>query len=317
MYALIALLAGCSADAPPALRLPIDCAIGTDCWISARPDRDAGPGNRDDLGGDDTYDGHSGTDLDVAHAGAAAATWVLAPVGGVVLGIRDDVTDGELLAAGPTAVDEHECGNGVRIDAGRGWTLQLCHMARGTTQVETGQQVAAGERLGRVGLSGQTDHPHVHLTVRRDGRLVDPFDGAYTDDGSPAAPGPLWMVPPPLPADVDALVWGGFQAGPAPDADSWPMDGPRTVVPRSAPSLVLQVLLWRPRAEDAVHVDIRRPDGTVTSSDATQPRDRPRQKWTIEKTWAEGERPVGLWTARIEWRRGTRKRVMWTSAVLE
>lgn len=317
MLHLIALLGGCTTEGPPRLALPIDCEVGADCWITSRPDRDPGPGIRDHLDGSHTYDRHSGTDLDVAHTGAAAATWVLAPVAGTVLGARDGVPDGELLAGGPATTADQECGNGARIDAGGGWTVQLCHLARGTIQVRSGERLTAGARLGRVGLSGETNHPHVHLTVRRDDRLVDPFDGTYVDDGSPAAPGPLWAAMPPPPVEMDALAWGGFVAGPASAADPWPVDGPRVRIPRSAPSLLVRAFVWRPMAGDVVRIEIRRPDGTMTSSEAVQPEDRPRYTWTVEKTWTEAERPVGLWTARIEWRRGTRTRTRWASAVVE
>ncbi len=317
MWLVLAVLSACGPERPPAPRLPIACEVGVDCWISNRPDRDGGSGIRDHTGGSSPYDGHSGTDLDVRHAGEAMGTWVVAPADGVVLRARDGVPDGELLANGEQMVGDRECGNGAVIDAGRGWELKLCHLANGTVQVQPGENVTAGARLGRVGWSGDADHPHLHLTVRHDGRLVDPFDGAYVDDGSTATPGPLWATPLPSPADMDALVWGGFDAGPAPDEDSWPMDGPRAVVPESAPSLVLRVFLWRPMAGDVVRTEIWRPDGTVTRSDVTQPRDRPRQTWTIEKIWAEPERPLGLRTARIEWQRGSRKRVLWASTVLE
>jgi hypothetical protein len=115
---------------------------------------------------------------------------------------------------------------------------------------------------------------------------------------------------------VDALVWVGFDAGPRPDDDLWPLDGGRAVVPASAASLVLGVFLWRPEQGDVVRIEIRRPDGTTTTSSVTQPRTRPRQTWFVEKTWPAEERPAGLWTARVEWERSGRERVLWTSAVL-
>ena len=72
-----------------------------------------------------------------------------------------------------------------------------------------GQAVAAGQPIGRVGLSGQTEFAHVHLTVRHAGAVVDPF-----------APGPgatpLWT-----PAALKALAYKpgavlnlGFASGP-------------------------------------------------------------------------------------------------------
>jgi hypothetical protein len=45
-------------------------------------------------------------------------------------------------------------------------------------RVKVGQPVKAGEPLGRVGLSGKTEFPHLHMTVRHAGKVVDPFGPA-------------------------------------------------------------------------------------------------------------------------------------------
>jgi hypothetical protein len=73
------------------------------------------------------------------------------------------------------AVAEHECGNGVRIDHGQGWQTQYCHLRQDSVRVKTGQQVAAGTKLGDVGYSGDAAFPHVHLQVTKNGSIVDPF----------------------------------------------------------------------------------------------------------------------------------------------
>jgi murein DD-endopeptidase MepM/ murein hydrolase activator NlpD len=310
------LLAGCS-DPPPRLRLPIACDVGADCWITSRPDTQPGPGFRAHDGGTHTYDGHDGTDLSVRDVGQAVATWVLAPSGGVVARLRDGVNDGELLARGVAAVDGEECGNGVVLDVSPGWEVHLCHLLRGSVAVTVGQAGAAGDPLGRVGWSGAADHPHVHVRVRRDGRDVDPFSGRYLDDGTNAAPGPLWVAPTPTPTAMDALAWAGFDAGPRPAEDGWPIDGGRGRVPASAPSLVLGVFLWRPEEGDIVRIEIQRPDGTAVRSEAVQPRDRPRQTWYLEQRWSQDRRPVGLWTAHVVWERDGRTGERWTSTVLE
>lgn len=43
-----------------------------------------------------------------------------AAAAGTVLRIRDGVPDGELLAQGVAAVEDHECGNAVALDVGGG-----------------------------------------------------------------------------------------------------------------------------------------------------------------------------------------------------
>ena len=49
-----------------------------------------------------------------------------------------------------------------------------------------GDYVSFATRLGQVGLSGRTQFPHVHLTVRKDGNPIDPFDpdGKITCDAA-------------------------------------------------------------------------------------------------------------------------------------
>jgi hypothetical protein len=56
-----------------------------------------------------------------------------------------------------------------------GWSTQYCHMAKGSLRIKPGDDVTAGQPLGLVGLSGDTEFPHVHLTIRHNGTMVDPF----------------------------------------------------------------------------------------------------------------------------------------------
>jgi murein DD-endopeptidase MepM/ murein hydrolase activator NlpD len=50
-------------------------------------------------------------------------------------------------------------------------------MANGSIAVKPGQQVKAGTPIGKVGLSGNTEYPHLHFMVRKDGAVVEPFCG--------------------------------------------------------------------------------------------------------------------------------------------
>jgi hypothetical protein len=76
---------------------------------------------------------------------------------------------------GRAAVAGKECGNGLVIEHAGGWSTQYCHMMKGSILPKPGAQVASGQPLGKVGLSGDTEFPHLHLTVRLNGSLVDPF----------------------------------------------------------------------------------------------------------------------------------------------
>ena len=79
----------------------------------------------------------------------------------------------DILQIGPDAPDvsDRECGNGVVIQHNDGFETQYCHMAQGSITVSTGQ-TCCGHTLGKVGLSGQTQFPHLHVAVRKDGKVL-------------------------------------------------------------------------------------------------------------------------------------------------
>ena len=123
-----------------------------------------------------TYDNHNGTDFRLTSREAErAGVDVIAAAEGRIVSVRDGQPDVSVRANGKEAVRGVECGNGVRIAHSGGFETQYCHMARGSVRVQAGQAVKAGQPLGRVGLSGMTEYPHLHFTVRREGKVVDPF----------------------------------------------------------------------------------------------------------------------------------------------
>jgi hypothetical protein len=48
-------------------------------------------------------------------------------------------------------------------------------LAKGSLKVKAGDMVVAGQPIARIGLSGNTEYPHLHITVRHGGAVVDPF----------------------------------------------------------------------------------------------------------------------------------------------
>jgi hypothetical protein len=63
-------------------------------------------------------------------------------------------------------------GNCVVIDHGLGLFTLSMHLSR--IDVEEGQRVAAGERLGLSGATGRVSGPHLHWAVRWQGAYLDP-----------------------------------------------------------------------------------------------------------------------------------------------
>jgi len=180
--------------AGPSLSLPIACSPGQDCWLVNHVDLDpASPGISDFACGRLTYDGHNGIDLAIRdRAVMQAGVNVLAAAPGRVAGIRDELPDISIRDPNPPNIAGRECGNGLVIDHGNGWQTQYCHMKRGSLRVAPGETVSTGTLLGQVGLSGNTEYPHLHFTLRSQGQVIDPFSGLATGAACGQPPRPLW-----------------------------------------------------------------------------------------------------------------------------
>jgi murein DD-endopeptidase MepM/ murein hydrolase activator NlpD len=244
-----------------------------------------------------TYDGHDGTDFRVMSLDAAAkGVAVLASAPGKVKAVRDGVEDRLATAPGDTA--GRECGNGVVIDHGEGWETQYCHMKRASVTARVGDSVAAGAPLGQVGYSGRAQFAHVHLTVRRNGKKIDPFSGKDLDGAcaleDTALASSLWeaKLRPSL-AYADAVVIeAGFAGGPVSphDAEQGAIAAP---APQS-PALIFYARLINMRKGDGLRVTVTGP-GDFSAVSNTAPIDRTKahfvafagKKRTAER-WAAG-----------------------------
>jgi murein DD-endopeptidase MepM/ murein hydrolase activator NlpD len=79
------------------------------------------------------------------------------------------------------------CGTSVWVQSGE-WTHVYCHLQGFATssdgrrivdrgsglEIREGQSIQAGQRLGRVGMTGRTTGPHLHWTLKYQGQFVDP-----------------------------------------------------------------------------------------------------------------------------------------------
>jgi hypothetical protein len=266
-----------AADTAPSLALPLKCSLGKDCFIQQLTDIDPGPGARDYRCGGATYSAHKGTDFRILSAKAVeAGVPVLASAAGQVKGVRDGMQD-RLMAKPEDAalVKDRECGNGVVIDHGGGWETQYCHMRRGSVQVKQGQRVGTGTALGMVGYSGAAQFAHVHLSVRLNGQIVDPFLGeAISGRCLPDTVGNGMWAPGVIAAQAypDAAI---IQAGFSGAAVSPEQAEAGTVSPAEpgAAGLVFFVHLINMRQGDRVRVSVVGP-GEFAASNETAPIDR-------------------------------------------
>ena len=149
------------------LQFPVDCTLGETCYTQHFVDHDPTAAASNFRCGPLTYDGHKGTDFTLPKlADQATGVNVLAAAGNTVLGTRNSLDD--VLQVGPNPPDaaNRECGNGVVIRHIDGFETQYCHLAKGSITVKSGDLVTAGQVIGQIGLSGQTQFPHLHISVR-------------------------------------------------------------------------------------------------------------------------------------------------------
>jgi hypothetical protein len=240
------------------LALPLDCEIGQTCFIEDYVDNAPEPGKTADFTcGINSRDGHKGTDFAVlSFEDIAAGTPVLASAPGTVLRIRDDMPD-DRLQRGVT--EQNACGNAVLIAHQGGWQTLSCHLRQGSVSVAPGDRVDTGTPLGMVGLSGQTNHPHLHLGLYRNGELVDPFRPDATGTCGPESR-TLWADP--IAYTRTGLITAGF-------SDTVPtLDTVRSGAARRETLTPDQALVTYAHAGYAEHGDLltlsaRGPDGEV------------------------------------------------------
>ncbi|WP_035497154.1 M23 family metallopeptidase [Citrifermentans bremense] len=89
---------------------------------------------------------------------------ISSPCAGTILFAQDGLPDN---APGRPDV-EHPAGNHLVMKCAD-TELFMAHLKRGTIKVKAGQVVSAGELLGKVGNSGNTLEPHLHISAKMGG----------------------------------------------------------------------------------------------------------------------------------------------------
>lgn len=282
--------------AGPALAFPVACVVGSTCEVQNYVDHDPGAGAKDYRCSSNTYDAHSGVDIRLRDLSAQAAGFeALAAAPGTVARLRDGVPDISVRDRDPDDVNGQECGNGVVIDHGDGWETQYCHLANGSLKVRVGDQVAAGTPIARIGLSGQTEYPHLHMTVRKDGVVVDPFAPGLAPGscGASSAGQGMWT---PEAAKMMAYKPGtvlnaGFASAPVNMAG---IEAGSLARPTNGTPLIAYVRAINLRGGDVQELTITGPDGKVIASGAQPALDRAKAQYMF----FVGKRPTaGDWSS--------------------
>jgi hypothetical protein len=112
---------------------------------------------------------------------------VYAPCSGSITAAVNDMPD-----LPPGQMDRsHIAGNHVVIRcAGSDAFLGLAHLRQGSVLVRTGEAVEAGQPLARVGNSGHTSEPHLHIHAKRGGAPDSMLDG----EGVPIRFERKWLI---------------------------------------------------------------------------------------------------------------------------
>jgi hypothetical protein len=300
--------------APPRLSFPVACEIGRTCMVQNYFDHDAGPGARDYRCGRLTYDKHEGTDIRLPNLAAMRkGVQVLAAADGTVRAIRNNMEDVNFHEIGKAAIANHFAGNAVVLVHPGGWETQYSHMRKGSVMVKPGDTVRRGQPLGLIGLSGLTEFPHLHISVRLNGKPLDPFVGRSESHDCDGRAEPLWD------ADAQArlayvptgLLAADF-SGAAPTF-AQVKDG-RTASPQPASAaLVFWINAFGVQAGDEERLRVLAPDGQVLSDSrrsvpadkaewfsytgkkrtgASWPPGRYRGEYTLTRKGADGPRTV-------------------------
>jgi hypothetical protein len=287
------------------LSQPINCQLGKNCFVLLYPDHDASTGETDSLCRHLTYDGHNGTDFAIPFWTPTTNVAVLAAAPGRVSALRDGVADRRLSSAEErSTVSGIECGNGVTIEHADGWQTQYCHMKQGSISVKMGDTVRAGTPLGMVGLSGMTTFPHVHVTVRKNGREIDPFIGGDAIGTCRANRRPVWNQ-----AKVDYVATGLIRSGFAPkqpvEEELWRGEFRSNQISAKAEVLTFWVHAFGVQKNDVEHFKLLAPDGSVVT-DYQRPIDADRKQWITYVGKGTRQSPLmpGTWTASYQLKRG-------------
>ncbi len=304
-WLLTTLMAVCAVRPALSLELqnPVACDLGQECHIMQVVDRDNTDAAKDFLCGTLTYDTHKGVDFGLSSwALMAEGVDVLAVTGGTVRAIRDGMSDRSGYRKPNGDVGGRECGNGVVIDHEGGWSTQYCHMRRGSILVRSGDRVESGQPLGLVGASGKADFPHLHLVVRNNGNLIDPFDGRNALDECEARrpTGNLWSDSAGIVFRPGGVLSEGFLDRVPEYPDVWNDAISTDILPTAAPAIVAWGHFFGLRAGDVIDIQILAPSGEEFSRDRYEmPRNRATQFRAVGRRLRGNEWPTGVYTSKV------------------
>ena len=143
------------------------------------------------------YSGHQGSDFGAgSFTGMDDGRDVTAAAGGTVVTAHDGEFD---RCTTGNCAGGYGFGNYVKIEHPDGRRTLYGHLKQWSVEVDVGDPVVCGQKLGEMGSSGYSTGPHVHFEVRNSSEVAeDPFDGPCS------APPTYW---------IDQGVYGDLPGG--------------------------------------------------------------------------------------------------------
>jgi murein DD-endopeptidase MepM/ murein hydrolase activator NlpD len=218
-------------------------------YVDANPLSSA---NNDYLGGQFTYDGHSGMDMtladfplmDAGHPAYAAAA-------GTVVQVQDGNFD-------RNNTNNNNPANFIVIDNGNNWQTIYYHVMSGSIAVKVGEHVSAGQMIALMGSSGNSTDAHLHFEVHHDGDVVETnYD-----------PSSYWVTPFTYEGNVApyAMDAGVTDYAPSGDAQERPVDVSTFPTSATGTSVWYWYRLSHIDPNSVVQVHWYRPDGTIATT---------------------------------------------------
>ena len=199
------------------------------------------------------------------------------------------------------------------IDHGGGWETQYCHLARGSVRVKSGERVTAGQPLGRVGMSGAAEFPHVHFTVRHENKVVDPF--AHKPDPATCGSGTsLWAetLREQLSYRARTVLKHGFAPEPVTQEAIDAGTAGQAAIGPDSPALVAFVRAIGLKTGDVQRLVVKTPGGQTVADNTAEPLDRNKAQVML---YSGRKRPATGWPAgpvpRRLFGRARRRRSCW------
>lgn len=163
------LLPALAAAAPISLPFSVECIGGTTPFVQQYVDHSSAPGVEDFTCGPLTCSGHQPPDICLAILRQIAAG---VPVS---VAICDGLADALSGRPEPPAIEGSDCGKGNVMNHGCRWRTEYRHRHRDPVRVHTGDSDKAVTPLRPFGMSDRTRFPHLHLSMRENGRVINPF----------------------------------------------------------------------------------------------------------------------------------------------